>query len=145
MMYSSYNLDVEALRQELVTYLKTNPKWDGQVVALQVVDMTENNMQLRILCSAKNAPTVWDLRCEVREHLIAYLQATSPQALPGTKISFPAMSPGDGSSGFTMSGDSWFSAAAGELKQGAWADRWKKKSGARKACRRSSVGRAAVS
>jgi len=53
-------------------------------------------MQLRILVSARNAPTVWDLRCEVREHLINHLQVTYPQALPGTtKITFPPIKASD--------------------------------------------------
>jgi small-conductance mechanosensitive channel len=96
LMYTSYNLPVEELRAELVAYVKTNPKWDGQVVALQVVDTTENNMQLRILVSAKNAPIVWDLRCEVREHLIAWVNEKYPQSLPGTtKVTFPPISPAD--------------------------------------------------
>lgn len=96
MMYASYNLPVDELRNELMAYIKTNPKWDGQVVALQVVDTTENNMQLRILVSAKNAPTTWDLRCEVREHLISYVQKMYPQGLPATvKVGFPPISPGD--------------------------------------------------
>lgn len=90
LMYTGYNLSVDALRTELAAYVKSNPRWDGQVVALQVVDTTENNLQLRVLVSAKNASELWDLRCEVREHLIHFLQTTYPESLPATtKITFP--------------------------------------------------------
>jgi hypothetical protein len=40
---------------------------------------------LRALASARNAPTAWDLRCEIREKLIAFLQADMPSALPVTR------------------------------------------------------------
>ena len=39
-------------------------------------------MQLRALVSANSAPAVWDLRCEVREKLIEFLQREYPSALP---------------------------------------------------------------
>jgi hypothetical protein len=39
-------------------------------------------MELRALVSARNAPQSWDLRCEIREKLIAYLQREMPEALP---------------------------------------------------------------
>jgi small-conductance mechanosensitive channel len=94
LLYTGYNLPVDELRTELATYVEVNPRWDGQVVALQVVDTTENNMQLRVLVSAKNASELWDLRCEVREHLIHFLQTTHPESLPETtKITFPPSEP----------------------------------------------------
>jgi hypothetical protein len=37
--------------------------------------------------SAPDAPTAWDLRCEVREQLILYLQRRYPQSLPRTRVS----------------------------------------------------------
>jgi hypothetical protein len=32
--------------------------------------------------SANTAPDAWDLRCEIRERLVAWLQREQPQALP---------------------------------------------------------------
>jgi hypothetical protein len=55
---------------------------DGAVVNLQVVDTNERTMELRALVSARNAPQAWDLRCEIREKLVAFLQAEMPEALP---------------------------------------------------------------
>jgi len=37
---------------------------------------------LRALVSANTAPDAWDLRCEIRERLVAWLQREQPQALP---------------------------------------------------------------
>jgi hypothetical protein len=39
-------------------------------------------MMLRALVSADSAPNVWDLRCEVRERLLAWLRSEHPEALP---------------------------------------------------------------
>jgi len=56
--------------------------WDKQVVNLQVVDSNERAVQLRALVSARTSPEAWDLRCEVREKLIVFLQERYPGALP---------------------------------------------------------------
>jgi hypothetical protein len=52
------------------------------VVNLQVTDARQNAVELRALVSAKNAPAAWDLRCEIRERLIDFLQKEYPHALP---------------------------------------------------------------
>jgi hypothetical protein len=39
-------------------------------------------VELRALVSARNPGQNWDLRCRVREKLIAFLQADYPYALP---------------------------------------------------------------
>lgn len=77
---------VDAMRQELLRSLETNPRWDGDVWVLQVVDTTETTMIVRALVTAQDAPTVWDLRCDVREHLIAWLVEHHPEALPVRRV-----------------------------------------------------------
>jgi hypothetical protein len=39
-----------------------------------VTDVTERTIQVRALISAKNAGDQWDLRCEVREKMVAWLR-----------------------------------------------------------------------
>jgi hypothetical protein len=39
-------------------------------------------MELRALMSAGDASAAWNLRCEVREKLIEFIQREYPQALP---------------------------------------------------------------
>jgi hypothetical protein len=41
--------------------------------------------------SARNAPTLFDLRCFVREKLIAFIQERYPSALPSLRIEAPAL------------------------------------------------------
>jgi hypothetical protein len=62
--------------------VRQNKLWDGHVVNLQIVDNNERATQLRALVSARTSPEVWDLRCEVREKLIIFLQERFPGALP---------------------------------------------------------------
>jgi hypothetical protein len=60
---------------------------------LQVVDTTESTMVLCGLVSADSAPSAWDLRCEVREQLLAWLRRQHPQALPRVRAELEAPAP----------------------------------------------------
>ncbi len=73
--------------------VKDNPKWDGQVVNLQVTDAKETTMEVRVLVSARNSGLAWDLRCEVREGLIAFIQQDYPDALPRLRAEMVAERP----------------------------------------------------
>ncbi|MFC7396810.1 mechanosensitive ion channel family protein [Chelatococcus sp. GCM10030263] len=77
-----YTVPVERVRAKLEDIVKASPLWDGGVINLQVVEAERDTIQLRALVSARNSPRVWDLRCEVREKLIAFLQTEYPHALP---------------------------------------------------------------
>ena len=77
-----YRAPVELIREKFNEILKQSNKWDGNVAALQVTDFKEGTMELRCLMSARSGGSVFDLRCEVREKLIAFLQSEHPEALP---------------------------------------------------------------
>jgi small-conductance mechanosensitive channel len=77
-----YAADVGRIRKYLEQAVQESKRWDGAVVNLQVVDADARAMQLRALVSARNAPESWDLRCEIREKLISFLQREMPKALP---------------------------------------------------------------
>jgi small-conductance mechanosensitive channel len=84
-LYVDYSVPAEKLREKLMEIVRASPLWDGRVVALQVSDTKDRTVELRALVSAGSAPATWDLRCEVREKLIAYLQQDYPEALPRTR------------------------------------------------------------
>jgi small-conductance mechanosensitive channel len=95
--YLDYRVPVDALRERLSEVVKESPLWDGNVVNLQVSDIRERVVEIRMLVSARNAPQTWDLRCFVRERMLAFLQERYPEALPRTRIdadSLDAVSPG---------------------------------------------------
>lgn len=81
-LWVDYGLPLEPLRAELARVCREAPEWDGRLCLIQVTDANERAMQLRLLVSAADASKAWDLRCRVRESLIAYLQREWPQYLP---------------------------------------------------------------
>lgn len=82
MFWVDYTTPVEAVREKLNEIVKNSKLWDRRVVNLQVTDATEQGIQLRALASARTSQQVWDLRCEIREKLIGFLQECHPTALP---------------------------------------------------------------
>lgn len=81
-LYLDYKMPVEPLRKELDRILDETELWDKDVKVIQVVDTSEKTMKLRVLVSASDSPTAWDLRCFVRERLIAFVQENYPDYLP---------------------------------------------------------------
>ncbi|WP_407344799.1 mechanosensitive ion channel domain-containing protein [Pengzhenrongella phosphoraccumulans] len=77
---------VDEMRAELVRLLEVSDLWDNRVGVLQVTQATGGLVQVRALASAVDAPTLFDLRCYVREGLVSWVQASAPQALPRTRI-----------------------------------------------------------
>ena len=77
-----YSLPVEETRKAVREIVETNPKWDRRFWNLQVSDASEHTMQIRVLCTAADSSIAWDLRCDVREKLIAFIQKHYPQSLP---------------------------------------------------------------
>lgn len=80
--YLDYTVPVDRVRAQLEKIVNASPHWDGQVVNLQVTDTDKDTISLRGLMSARTSPQAWELRCEVREKLIAWLQSEFPEALP---------------------------------------------------------------
>jgi small-conductance mechanosensitive channel len=79
-LYVDYTVPVGKVREKLMEVARASPLWDGRVVVLQVSDATKDHtVELRALLSARSAPAAWDLRCEVREKLIAFLQQEYPR------------------------------------------------------------------
>ncbi len=85
MLYVDYTAPVEAMRAKLEEIAKASPLWDQRVVNMQVTDFKTDTMEIRMLVSAGSAPRVFDIRCEVREKMIAWLQKEHPRALPRTR------------------------------------------------------------
>lgn len=78
-----WSVPVEELRTELYRMLRDHPLWDQKDWILQVIDILPNGLiQLRAMMSAHDSASAYDLRCDVREHLISYLREKHPGALP---------------------------------------------------------------
>jgi small-conductance mechanosensitive channel len=74
------------MREELGRILDRTDLWDRRVSVLQVTDAVGGYVRVRILVTAVDAPTLFDLRCFVREEMIAWLYRSSPQSVPRTRV-----------------------------------------------------------
>ncbi len=81
-LYVDYTAPVDRMREKLEEIARASRLWDRQVVNMQVTDFKQDTMEIRMLVSAGNAGRAFDLRCEVREKMIAWLQAEHPTGLP---------------------------------------------------------------
>jgi small-conductance mechanosensitive channel len=92
-LYLDYTVDVAAVRAELERIVSGNELWNGKVCNLQVTEADEKGVTLRALVSAGNSGAVWDLRCQVREQLIGFVQREFPEALPRLRASLDRAEP----------------------------------------------------
>jgi small-conductance mechanosensitive channel len=90
-LYVDYLVPVEALRTELMRIAAGSALWDKRVCVLQVTDIREQTMEIRCLVSSRNSSESFDLRCIVREQMIAFIRENYPEALPRTRFSSTAL------------------------------------------------------
>ncbi|GAB2797973.1 hypothetical protein GCM10027040_25690 [Halomonas shantousis] len=94
-LYVDYTLPLDPIREELARIVEASQYWDGKVCVVQATDFSERTMEVRILVSAGSGGDAFDLRCEVREKLVAYINAHYPDALPQLRIEPGERSPRD--------------------------------------------------
>lgn len=74
-----------AMRAELDRILERTDLWDGRAKVLQVTEAVGGTVRVRILVTASDAPTLFDLRCFVREEFVEWLHE-SRAALPIARV-----------------------------------------------------------
>lgn len=84
-LFADYNLPIEPLRTELNRLLQGHALWDGRVQNLAVTNTTGQHIEIRILVSAANSGQAFDLRCYVREQMVAFINRAYPGSLPRTR------------------------------------------------------------
>jgi len=81
-LWVDYTLPLDEIRKALKEIIENHPLWDKRFWNLQVTDASEKTMQIRVLATSADSSKSWDLRCAIREQLIAYIQKHHPQSLP---------------------------------------------------------------
>lgn len=81
-LWVDYGTSIEPLREEFARLLKETTFWDGDTATVQVVDASDKAIQVRFLMSAISSNALWDLRCYIREGMVAFVQQNSPESLP---------------------------------------------------------------
>ena len=81
-LYTDYTVPVDDIREELRRIVEQSPEWNGQVCSVLVTKTSPEGIEVRALVSAADASKAWNLRCEVREKLVTFLQRNHPGSLP---------------------------------------------------------------
>ncbi len=84
---------VPAFRAKAEEVVKNAGLWDGKIFNVQVTELKDEIVELRILVSAKHSAAAWDLRCDVREKMLAWLQDELPWCLPHRRQEVIAAAP----------------------------------------------------
>ncbi len=85
-IYADFAVPADDVRMELERVVKGSDRWDGRVCSLQVTNMSEHALELRALMSASDSSKLWDLRCEVRERLVGYIQKKYPHGFSSVRL-----------------------------------------------------------
>ena len=88
-----WSTEVEPVRAELRAVCEGSPLWDGRVCVLQVTDAVGGSLRLRALVSAADAAALWDLRCLVRERLVAWIWQHQRDSVPRVRADLTEDSP----------------------------------------------------
>lgn len=91
-LLGSVELDVDwrvspaRMREHLDEVLAHEDRWDRRASVLQVTDAVGGLVRVRILVTARDAPTLFDLRCNVREAMVTWIQQSMPAAVPVQRV-----------------------------------------------------------
>jgi small-conductance mechanosensitive channel len=89
MLWVDYQLPVDEIRAEVSRLCAQDKDWDGRVAIVQITDTDAHAMQLRVLLSSENSGRNFDLRCRIREALIAFVAHEHPDCLPRLRAEWP--------------------------------------------------------
>jgi small-conductance mechanosensitive channel len=81
-----WRVPMAEVRAEFQRIVEESPYWDGRSSSALVTDSQGGFVTVRFVMSAKNSSDQWDIRCEVREQMMTWLQRTHPEALPLTRV-----------------------------------------------------------
>jgi small-conductance mechanosensitive channel len=81
-LHLNYATPIEPLRAHAHRIVEAAPEWDKRMCKVQVEETTEATVSVRILVSAFHPQQLWDLRCRVREDMLAWLAREYPQYIP---------------------------------------------------------------
>lgn len=104
-LHLDYRAPVEEIREKLKAFCEASEKWDGRVAVTQVTDTSDKTMTVRLLVSAKSAGDLWDLRCEMREKMLAWIRAEYPECLPVVRTMVAEEGEGSGRGAAGAGGD----------------------------------------
>ncbi|WP_394160711.1 mechanosensitive ion channel family protein [Galactobacter valiniphilus] len=82
LMDLNWNAPVDRIRHRVTQLLEASDLWDGRTGTTQVTGAEGGIIKLTITISARNSGDLYNLKNEIREKIVAELQAKHPSALP---------------------------------------------------------------
>jgi len=73
--------EIAPIRAEFERFLAVHPLWDGRNMEVLMTEALASSIELRLAMSAETIGDLFKLRCEVREHMLAWLRDNQPEAL----------------------------------------------------------------
>ncbi len=80
-LYLDQGTEIGPIREEYSRQITAHRLWDKRAQVLQVTDCKDEAIEVRLLMSAKDGPTLFDLRCEIRESMMDWIRRNQPEAL----------------------------------------------------------------
>jgi small-conductance mechanosensitive channel len=85
-----WGVDPEGIREALPAIMAdAGDMWDGRTAVLQVTDAVGGFVRVRVLVTSYDAPTLFDLRCHVRERLVQWVRERNEDGLPRFRVVHP--------------------------------------------------------
>ena len=81
-----FMMPIKPLRDHLNSILSSSKYWDRKAGKLQVANLKEKTIELRVQVSAANADDLSDLHAEVREKILDFIQQNYPQYFPIERV-----------------------------------------------------------
>ncbi|MFJ4253866.1 mechanosensitive ion channel family protein [Microbacterium sp. NPDC090003] len=81
-----WRVPMAEVRAQFQRIIEASPFWDRRSSSALVTDSQGGFVTVRFVMSAKDSSDQWDLRCEVREQMMTWLQQSHPEALPLTRV-----------------------------------------------------------
>ncbi|PHN03271.1 mechanosensitive ion channel family protein [Flavilitoribacter nigricans] len=73
-IFADPTTNVQKVREKFAELLEKEEDYDAEKEpVMEVVSSSKDAIEIRALCSAKDASTAWKLHCKIREELIAYI------------------------------------------------------------------------
>ena len=81
MLYLDPATDIAPIRKEYTRQITSHRLWDQRAQALQITETTADAIEMRLLMSAKDGPTLFDLRCGIRESMLDWIRTNQSRAI----------------------------------------------------------------
>jgi len=86
MLYVDPLTNLDPIREKFYELIEQNERWDKRVKWMQVTELTRDAIEVRFLMTAKDSPTLFDLRCDIREALMAWMREAMPEAIVRSRV-----------------------------------------------------------